>query len=425
MSDEFDDDAGVDSTFDDFEESKPTLGSVWQSNPLFKFGVIGVIALVIFGVVALSGGDEIAETPQQESRVPQAPDVAAAPGTDEATPAYIDAIEQQNEQDLEFAQATGGSALPVPIDPPVGVIGVDEEEAGDEDPLQRWRRLQEERLQAEMQQREELQAASVDNSGAQADAVRELADLLQSQMSSILDTKESTGIQSMNVTSNDFLTALREEDEEEEGGEGSEGGENSEDGFEEEIIQETLLQAGEIVYAQLLTEANTDAEMPVLARVLSGPFAGAKLIGSFTEEKELILITFDRLVLGDDIIDVSGMALDPETALPGMATEVDHHYLQRIFIPVAAAFVEGMASAIEETGDTTITINSNTGTTQTETEDPDDDEEVAAGIAEAGQELGEIIDEINDDLEVTVRLAAGTPIGVLFIEPVMSGEDSL
>ena len=58
-----------------------------------------------------------------------------------------------------------------------------------------------------------------------------------------------------------------------------------------------------------------------------------------------------------------------------------------------------------------------------ETADADTKEEVASGIAEAGQELREILDEMADDVEVLVRIEAGTPIGVLFVEPVTTDED--
>jgi len=312
----------------------------------------------------------------------------------------------------------------VPIDPPVGRIQDVDEEVETEDPLQRWRRLQEERLQKEIKQREELQDLSSSDVGAQKDAIEKLAGAMSGQMNKILGTKERFEVKTLNVTDAEFLKQLQEEEEEARNNANG-GNQGEDDGFEEEIIQDTLLQAGEIVYAQLLTEANTDAPMPVLARVLSGPFAGAKLIGEFSENQELLTINFDRLVIGDDILNVSGMALDPETALPGMATDVDHHYLQRIVIPLAASFVEGLGDAIEETGSTTITINSSGGATGVEDTDKDTDEEIAAGVSELGSELGDIIDEMNDDLEVTVRIEAGTPIGVLFIEPVLSGETEL
>jgi hypothetical protein len=60
-----------------------------------------------------------------------------------------------------------------------------------------------------------------------------------------------------------------------------------------------------------------------------------------------------------------------------MATDVDHRYLQRVFLPAAAAFVSGLANAVAESGATTITIQ---GETVTESEeDKSNDQEVASG----------------------------------------------
>ena len=40
-----------------------------------------------------------------------------------------------------------------------------------------------------------------------------------------------------------------------------------------------------------------------------------------------------------------------------------------------------------------------------------------------GQEIGEIIDEITNNTRPLIRIEAGTPIGVLFLEPVTREED--
>lgn len=84
---------------------------------------------------------------------------------------------------------------------------------------------------------------------------------------------------------------------------------------------------------------------------------------------------------------------------------------------MAAAFVEGAAQAIAESGLTTITISGDT--VASETEESSQDQEVASGVEEAGQELREILEETADDTEVLVRIEAGTPMGILFIQPVL------
>ena len=422
MSDDFDDAVGLEDSFDDFDQKKEcgTLGELWNSNPLFKIGTVVGVLVLVFVLIRVFGVDSAMKS--QESYVGEARGVTAAPGTEEASPAYIKAIEEKNEQVVEEAQRTGGSALPVPIEPPVGVVSVPESDAAAEDPLQRWRRLQEERLQREIQQREVVDVAA---SGEARDAaIKELAQVMREQMSSILSRKTTAKMSAMPVTPTSFLKKLYESRYGKEGEEGGAGGGEGE--FGEEVIQEVLLQAGEIAYAQLMIEANSDAKAPVIAQILSGPFKGSRIIGQFTVEKDLLLLTFGTLIYNEESLDVSAMGVDPKTNLPGMATDVDHHYLQRIVVPAAAAFVEGLTGAIADSGTTNITIDGGTGTTtQTTNENLNSDQEVATGVAEAGKELRDIIKELNEDLETTVRIEAGTPIGILFLEPVTTQDETI
>ena len=177
--------------------------------------------------------------------------------------------------------------------------------------------------------------------------------------------------------------------------------------------------AGEIAYAQLLIEANSDVPGPILAEIVSGPLAGSRVLGSFQVNRELLTLNFNTIVIDDKSIGISAIAVDPATTSTGMATDVDHHYLQRIILPMAARFIEGMASAAAETGLLEVTVEGDT--VSSEQQEASDDQQVAAGIDEAGQELGEILNDIADDLEVTVIVAAGTPMGLLFTAPVVEG----
>ncbi len=415
MNDDFDDEVSLDDTFDDFQEDGKTLGSAWRNSPMFKIGAVVGAGAVIFGAITFFSGGDVADT---TSYVGEASAVKVAPGTEEASPAYIQALEEQNEADRERAEATGGSALPVPIEPPVGIISVPQDSGDAEDPLQRWRRLQEERLQREIQQREKVGSVSTNDAARRGDAISELAELMQEQMASILESQSGVGISTLNVTSADFLEALRKKKEAED----SDGSEVGEDEFDEEVIQEVIFPAGEIVYAQLLTEANSDAPGPVLAQILTGPLAGNRILGSFEVSNDLLLLNFDTIIIDGENLSIDAVALDPETTLPGMATEVDHRYLQRVLLPAAAAFIEGLSGAIAESGSTNITINS-TATTSTDDEDLDTDQEIATGVEEAGAELRGIIDEMAAEVKVMVRIDAGTPVGILFTEPVMTGDD--
>ncbi len=420
MNDDLDEEIiGSEEGFDEFVQ-KNTLGDIWRNSPLAKIGIVLVAVAVIVGVIFMFGGKKEEPDP---SMLPAASEVTSVPGTDKASPAYIAAVEEANEQDLERAIKTGESTLPVPVNTPTDSLQLPEEEQEAEDPLLRWRRLQEERVMREMDAGDDEEPVTVLDSEKQTEAMKEMADNMVTQIQSILGRQTETkkfnykGL----VKYSDKAAAANN-------GELSDGsGEfNGEEIDQEEKI--VLIPAGEIEYAQLLIEANSDVKGPVLVQLVSGPLRGARILGTFSVENDQYLtLQFTTLVLDGKSYNVSAIALDPETSLPGMATDVNHHYFQRIILPAASAFVSGFADAFAQTDATNITINTDGGATTTTSQDQDlsTEQQVSLGVKEAGDEISTIIDDINDKIKVTVKIHAGTPLGILFTEPVTKkAEDS-
>ena len=410
MNDDLDEEIiGSEDGFDEFVH-KNTLGDVVRNSPIAKVGIVVAAVGAIVGVIYMMGGGDDEVSP---STVPMASEVSSAPGEEEVTPAYREAVEEANEQDLERALAEGDSTLPVPIDPPSDRLQLPEEEEDSEDPLHRWRRLQEERVMREMTTTEEVEPVTVLDSEQQNEAMKQMAENMANQMQTIL------GRQTERRTFN-YVGMVEYEEADGAGGGGGGLGEEAE--FDGELYDEDLgkllIPAGEVEYGQLLIEANSDVPGPVLAQLASGPYTGSRMLGTFSVENDYIVITFNTLVVDTYSYSINAIMLDPDTTLPGMATEVDHRYLQRIVLPAAAAFVEGFADAVAQSDSTSITIDTGgSGTTTTaEEQDLDTEEEVALGVSEAGQEVREILDEMADEVEVLVRIEAGTPIGVLFTD---------
>ena len=424
MSSDFDDDelSLDDDSFEDFDKSEKTLGHMWQNNPLFKFGTLALAAVVVFGAVFYFGQEKV-ETGQ--SVLPRGSEVSAPPGTEEASPNYIEAVEEENEARIEEAFSQGGSALPTPIDPPQQRLSVPTEEVEKEDPLQRWRQLQEERLQRELQQAQTAPPAVAVQSEVQSETIQNLAQSFSQQMQAVLEQRYRTTVRTQSVTDpSDFYTDLSGGggDQNVSGNAGSNTGSNFFEDDALESFQNVLLPAGEILYAQLLLEANSDIPGPILAQIVSGPLAGGRLIGSFSVEDEFLVLRFQTLVIDGVSLTVDSVAVDPGTTLTGLATDIDHRYIQRVLFPMAAAFVEGAAEAISESGRTTITVN---GETVSESEEETDTEqEVASGIEEAGEELRDLLDEMAD-VEPLIRVEAGTPMGILFLQPVVEDENAI
>jgi len=183
------------------------------------------------------------------------------------------------------------------------------------------------------------------------------------------------------------------------------------------VVQDIIIPAGTIEYAQLILEANTDAPGPVLAQIMSGPLNGAKILGSFTSTDNYLTLNFSTIVIDGIDYSVQAVAIDPGTTLPGVITEIDRRYFKRIILPMAAEFVTGLTEAISESGSTSVFVSNDTVTSSTSNKNSD--QEVASGISKAGEKFGDILDEEADKTKPMLRVASGTPIGVLFVAPVI------
>ena len=419
--DDFGDD--VDLGFDDFDDDfdspdkdGKTLGDLWRDNPLVKIGVILIAAAVIFGIILMFGGG--GDNQSQPSLVTGGSDVSATPGEQGATRDFIEAIQETNEIAAEEALLSGGSALPVPIESPLEILETDQPETTEEDPLERWRRLQAERETQVIAPPQNFDTSIIQqeiDTGA-AEALQAMAEAMSQQMQAILENQTDAQVSHRSINTQAYLDELEAQR--------LEAAEAAQTEVEElaaaaQVAQNTLLPAGEILYAQLVTEANSDTPGPVVAQIASGPLKGARVLGDFEVQRDLLTLNFNTVVLDGVSTSINAIALDPETTVPGMATEVNHRYFKRIVLPAAAAFIEGTADAIANSGRTTVTI---TGETVSESEnDTTNEQEISAGVSELGQEAGRIIDEIANETEVLVKIAAGTAIGVLFLEPVVEG----
>ncbi|MBP9867494.1 MAG: hypothetical protein KBC88_01015 [Alphaproteobacteria bacterium] len=401
--------------FGEFEDQKESqsLGDAWKNNPRVKLAIIvaGVIALV--GAVVLFGS--------KEERAPSSlmntgSDINQIPGTEQVSPAMQEAIEESDAQNLQEAVKQGTSAMPTPIEPPKPLLDVPAEETGNEDPLVRWRQLQEERLRVQREQERAQKQPAEQPDPARASMLQALMQAMSQQMQRILETQKAQNQKYMKVTD---LAKLQQE--------GQEGAQNADYSPNQSVANielkeqlKVIIPAGDIAYAQLLIEANSDIKGPIVALVVSGPFSGAKALGTFTREDEYLVMQFTSITGKEGhSIPITAFAVDPATTLTGLATEVDHRYWTRIILPAAAKFVEGVGSAIAEKGTTTVTVSSGGDSTSTQdSSNIDVEQELYKGVEEASKTVGEILKEDGKDVEPLVRVKAGTPIGLLFTVPV-------
>jgi intracellular multiplication protein IcmE len=143
---------------------------------------------------------------------------------------------------------------------------------------------------------------------------------------------------------------------------------------------------------------------------------GARLIGSFQMvSNRYLTLRFSRAIYKGREYTIDAYALDPQTTLGALATDVDRHYFSRIVIPAAAKFLQGYAQAVAQRGTTVVVNNSSTIASQ---EPLDGREQVIMGASEAINQVSQVVQQDLANRPVTVKVAAGTRMGLLFINSV-------
>jgi Bacterial conjugation TrbI-like protein. len=179
--------------------------------------------------------------------------------------------------------------------------------------------------------------------------------------------------------------------------------------------------AGEILYAQLVGRANSDAPGPVIAKILQGPYAGATLVGSFQTRRDSLTIQFSKMTVhttadGEEInetVDINAVAVDTKHIGTALATSVDRHLFEKLAISLASSFAEGFGRVISQRNTTTTYRSDGSYTSQSAALSARDELLAAGGHAIA--QTGNILMDEFGRRPTTIIVDAETPIGVLFL----------
>ncbi len=410
--------------FDEFEgEGGGTkFKDLVDNNPMVKFGLVGAVIITLIGAFMIFGGKK-QQTPG--SFVMRAPEQKVAPGTENVSQNYAKAIEDVNKQNVEKAIKTGESTLPIPVSTPTGKLNPGDNAQPTEDPLERWRRIQDERTRREQEQKSGLQQKDPN-----AQAIKDMAQAMSAQMQSILAGIKPVKLQNDSVTTveklkdmikdfkkdqqdalNDEMAALGINQ-----GTGGAGTNPNQSGNNQQPV-EILIPAGSIGYAQLVTGANSDYKQPVLGVIVGGPLAGDRIIGAFEHQKDddYLVLKFKKVIIDGIEHDINALAVDPTSDYSNLATDVDHHYFKRVVIPGAVAFIQALAEGIAEPGQSTSQSTTSTVITTPQLKPA---QYFWKGLGKSTEKMGDTIDKMNKDVDTTVVVAPGTPIGLIFIDPV-------
>jgi intracellular multiplication protein IcmE len=424
--------------------SKPSLKEVWEGNPMLK------VAALVLGVSVLLGGYFIFFSSKDDgpkSVIHIASETKQAPGQSELDPAYKKALEDTNKKTAEEAAQSGGSALPTPIGTTkVSTLSVPEmPEKPKTDPLAEWRKATEARranIEKEAPPAEEGNAPPPE-AVPMAQPVRPQTVLkrdpdaikrLSEQMRVIVAAQTPLKLTDATVTNEEspYVQMKKQKELDKAKALAAPQGQsvvacNGTACGEAQAatgapVDKVIVPAGSIAYAQLLNELNSDIMGPVLVQILSGPFAGGRAIGQVEVKNDFsdyMVLTFKTIVLDTVSYQVNGIAMDEKTTLTGQATDVEHHYMQRIILPAAAKFIEGFGAAVSQTG-TTVTQTAGGGQS-TSTPKPDPKESLFKGLTESTKVVSEMVAK-EAERPITVKIAKGTTMGIFFVDQVTTGD---
>lgn len=179
--------------------------------------------------------------------------------------------------------------------------------------------------------------------------------------------------------------------------------------------------AGNILYGQMDSGANSDNPGPVVASIVQGELAGAKLVGQFTTTQDALVIEFDRISINktingrtiNDTFPIQAVAVDTKHAGTGVATSVDRHMFERVALTFGTAFLAGWGDMIRTSGQTTYQTDNGVfyGNQNYSRKDI-----IRGATGNAAEEVGEIFNDLYRNKPTTIKVANGTPIGILFLE---------
>lgn len=374
------------------------LTEAWRTRPLFKLIALMTVVAAVIGVSIsiFSGG-----SPTDQSRLVRPPSLNQ-PAGGQASPYFIQQTKEAEAQRAKEALQSGGSALPTPIGQSTNLDELAAEK-NKKDPLVELR-AETEHLKQELtqvQQQQQRQAAPAP--AAQQAFDDTLAQAMQRQMQELMNSWNPHGVKQVSVT--------KEEDKKDNQTAANANGAPTTPPLPSYNQGKIIVPAGTVNYAQLLVEANSDVPGPILAQILSGPLAGARAVGRFTVMNDYLVLQFTLVSFKGKDYSINALALDPDTTLGGMATDIDERWISRVLLPAAAGFMQGLGSALAQGSSSVVT---NGTTTVVQQSGKGIQQGVFQGLAQVGQTMSQYFQNEANNTKPLIRVAAGTPMGLFF-----------
>lgn len=388
---------------------KAALGDGSTRIRVIGTAVVLVVGAVI-GLLSFKGRSDSGVAAATTPAAPVAGTVATAPAA-QSHPVYDGLVAKQNSNAVAEAQRSGASAVPViraqpveSMDPPVDVPPPPAPEVNASstppqpgpNPEEEKARLakQEARKQAMMKQAS-LMMNSWDPSAHNAITV--LASAKAEQSTADVGSATASG---MTTSSRPTPASIQPS------------------------APKVLAVAGvDIYYALSRTAINSDLPGPVVVDVVTGPLKGAVLIGAYTLPKNasatvLSFKTASNVPGASASIAIDAIAVDVATTSYGIASDVDHHSLERWGSLLGASFLKGAGKAVTAMGQNSNVISTPTQTV-IQTDKLNTKQIVTAGLGEFGDQLSEEV-KGGFNRPPTVTVKARQEMGILFLADVVT-----
>jgi len=182
--------------------------------------------------------------------------------------------------------------------------------------------------------------------------------------------------------------------------------------------QRVLIPAGRGIFAHTVTATNSDLSGQIILEADSGPVAGDRMIASVSRaggHMNRLVLNVQSIEHEGQTIPVQGVVVAPDTMEAAVASSVDQLYLQRFVLPAAAAFVQGLGTALEMTSNTVGSIGGLGNVNYVQRLNFPQQLGVAAGAA-ASQVNSSMMQQM--PTQPRINMAANVNVGVMFLRNV-------
>jgi type IV secretory pathway VirB10-like protein len=369
--------------------TKAGFSQILQEQPFIRLLLLAlpVVAIVVL-VLGVFGHNKNATT-QAPSQITASPSNVTQTGSGPVTKAYQDAVNQMNAEQNQQAKDTGASAIPretasitSPIKPTDDITQF--EPPSNQAPIT---------PAAPQQFAAPAPPVAAPPVKVDPQQLQAMTDALRAMMNEV-QVKTPTIIQGRGEPPQPAQAQPQQV---------STGG-------EEKPVGRILVHAGTVLYGQTLTLADSDVPAPILATILTGPFVNCRAIGSFQKTDDYLVLAFGNIIKGDLEYQVNALAIDPDTTLDALETDIDHHYFERFVLPAAAGFISGIGNYAQQAGSTV--TNSTYGITQSYPP-LSTHQEILSGLGQSANAIASVVQQ-ESNVQPTIYVESGTAFGLLF-----------